>query len=84
MSGKILAKDRVVIVTGGMTHTEDLSIIRPDDVVIGVDGGLSVCGRDFYTAGESFLRRLCESGIPTRRLHAEKDWTDSQFAIEQV
>jgi thiamine pyrophosphokinase len=83
-----------VIVTGGVTDTGDFSAIRPDDMVIGVDGGavrlweegvrIDLAVGDFDTAGEDFLQQLCESGIPVCRLPAEKDWTDTQFAVEQA
>jgi len=94
VSGKLHVTGRVVIVTGGSTDTGDFSAIRPDDVVIGVDGGavrlweagvrIDLAVGDFDTAGEDFLHRLCESGVPTRRLPAEKNMTDTQYAVEQA
>ncbi|BCU82180.1 thiamine pyrophosphokinase [Polycladomyces abyssicola] len=94
MNGKWHGTGRVVIVTGGSIDNGDFSAIRPDDVVIGVDGGavrlweagvrIDLAVGDFDTAGEDFLHRLRESSVPTRRLPAEKDLTDTQYAVEQA
>lgn len=86
---------RVVIVTGGGVDKEDLGRIRPrEDFVIGVDGGITILLEtgllphlavgDFDSAGQEMYERLSRMGIPTKKLSAEKDVTDTHFAVTEA
>lgn len=83
---------RVVIVTGGGVDAEDLEEIRPrEDFLIGVDGGLHalleagllphLAVGDFDSAGLEMHEKLARMGVPTEKLPAEKDVTDTHFAV---
>lgn len=83
---------RWVVVAGGELADENLGAIRPEDRVVGVDGGVQALRRvnlpihlavgDFDTLGSQAPRLLKEAGIPVKRLPAEKDMTDTQYAVE--
>lgn len=85
---------RIVIVTGGELHPEDLQAIGAEEWVIGVDGGAArllqagvtpdlVVG-DFDTAGVEMLPQLTQLGIRVKKLPREKALTDTQYAVEQA
>lgn len=87
--------DRVVIVTGGGVDKEDLVGIRPrEDFLIGVDGGIAMlldtgliphlAVGDFDSAGQEMYERLLRMGIQTIKLPAEKDVTDTHFAVTEA
>ncbi|MFD1394638.1 thiamine diphosphokinase [Kroppenstedtia eburnea] len=85
-------KSRWVVVAGGELAGADLGAIRPGDRVVAVDGGVRALRRanlpihlavgDFDTLGPRVPRLLKEAGIPVKRLPAEKDMTDTQYAVE--
>lgn len=87
--------ERVVIVTGGGLDQEDLEEIRPrEDFLIGVDGGIAallengllphLAVGDFDSAGMEMHERLATMGVPIEKLPAEKDMTDTHFAVTEA
>lgn len=87
--------ERVVIVTGGGLDREDLEEIRPgEDFLIGVDGGNAallesgllphLAVGDFDSAGAEMHKRLVRMGVPIEKLPAEKDMTDTHFAVTEA
>ncbi|SMO46637.1 thiamine diphosphokinase [Melghirimyces algeriensis] len=86
--------NRWVIVAGGDLSADELKEIRPEDRVVGVDGGIVSLRKnhvpfhwavgDFDTVRADLPDRLEENRIKVRRLPAEKDWTDTQYAVEQA
>lgn len=83
---------RWVVVAGGELAVSELGVIRPGDRVVGVDGGVRALQRanlpihlavgDFDTLGSQVPPSLKKAGIPVKRLPAEKDMTDTQYAVE--
>jgi thiamine pyrophosphokinase len=85
---------RIVIVAGGEVEAADLETIRPEDRVIGVDGGArnlvmhgylpDVAVGDFDTAGPSLLEELERKGVQVDKLPRAKDVTDTHYALEKA
>lgn len=87
-----MAVQRVVIVAGGELAKKDVERISPQDWIIAVDGGARllmdmgvqpshVVG-DFDTLDADHYLYLQQLDIPLSTLPAEKDLTDTQYAIE--
>lgn len=85
---------RVVIATGGSWEEEDVHLIQNSDQVIAVDAGLShlrqhgirpdlVVG-DLDTVRPDHVAQSRAQGVQIVQLPAEKDLTDTAFAIEQA
>ncbi|GGE16759.1 thiamine pyrophosphokinase [Marinithermofilum abyssi] len=72
----------------------DLETIRPEDRVIGVDGGArslvmhgclpDVAVGDFDTVGPSLLEELERKGVQVDKLPTAKDVTDTHYALEKA
>ncbi|WP_054949936.1 thiamine diphosphokinase [Numidum massiliense] len=87
-------RGRVVIATGGSWGATEHLIIRPDDVVIGVDGGIvelmerdvpmTLAVGDFDTAPPEQIEELRAHNVPTLRLPVDKDVTDTDYAVTKA
>jgi thiamine pyrophosphokinase len=86
---------RAIIVAGGEVEVADFEIIDPEtDWIVAADAGakaLLEAGKvphlvvgDFDTAGAAFSEELMRRGIPLERLPAEKDETDTHYAVRKA
>ncbi|PTX61231.1 thiamine pyrophosphokinase [Melghirimyces profundicolus] len=85
---------RWVIVAGGDLEPADLKELRREDRVIAVDGGVLPLLKaelpfdravgDFDTLSGEGVLALKKRGIRVEELPAEKDVTDTQYAVEQA
>lgn len=87
---------KALIISGGsVDHTLASDFLSREHVYkerIGVDGGLKIfkeCGKvptfmvgDFDTVENEILQEFMQKQVPMHRDMAEKDWTDTQAAIE--
>lgn len=85
---------RVIVVAGGEISPVELTLIQPDDWIISADAGVRsllenglsphLAVGDFDTTGEEYLKDLDQQGIRYIRLPAEKNVTDTHFALEEA
>lgn len=91
----MLRKKRVVIVSGGELHSDDIQRInREHDWIIAADGGArklmaygiwpNLLVGDMDTLGNEELKLLEKKKITIERLPSEKDVTDTHYACEKA
>lgn len=87
---------RAIVFINGIVHdyTSLAQMVRPDDYLVGADGGTAHCvaiGRrphvvvgDLDSIGPALLERLAAEGVAVERHPPAKDQTDLELAIERA
>ena len=82
---------RTVIITSYLEYPLDVAaLLRPDDVIVCLDGGFDIAQRLAITPDvllgdfDSIKGPLPESGIEIRRYPPEKDYTDLEIALRTL